>query len=563
MNRAITCAAYLLLFATAARARPLQAYQKSVRQLDKRERAYFKEFRKRFTKAWDARYKVLRAYHHHKSDEIDTVNDSARALWEKLASIERERAEAARTLAQSGDPAALGRLFKEFLAALTAAEELDTAVLFEKSRAWHYLNDQAPAYRRAGLHMRVQGYGAALRLAQGAQDFLPATGWNQAVAKDKRGSVVRRVALIDLLDAAQPLVRTQLRAVEFPLRIVAAERMVGTGPDGVAVVLADENPIVRRALLQEVRRQAAKDARWIAPVLSRYPQAAGGERYEALRTLRALTGEAIGDDPAAWKAWYEAHRVDIEAGRFQRQARKSGTAATVNTPRFYGIPIENRGGIIFLCEWGYAVMSPCDNDFQRTKMFVDWFGMDMSKFPEWERKYPSRKRVFLRQFQAVVSMFPEESRVGLVLLADGATNDYPKFRPRANVAPVTLDKKGRRTFEKTFKSVVPGWSRWQAPYSGLLIAMQLAGLDPARVKEPVRIAADTFVLVSDGLIKGSRYLLPEHTIEDFERRNRFRRVRVHTVHVGTEGRESQRLLEGLANASDGTYVRITKTPRAP
>jgi hypothetical protein len=47
---------------------------------------------------------------------------------------------------------------------------------------------------------------------------------------------------------------------------------------------------------------------------------------------------------------------------------------------------------------------------------------------------------------------------------------------------------------------------------------------------------------------------------DFTRRNRFRRVRVHTVHIGTEGREAQRLLEGLARASGGTYVRVTEAP---
>ena len=196
-------------------------------------------------------------------------------------------------------------------------------------------------------------------------------------------------------------------------------------------------------------------------------------------------------------------------------------------------------------------------------MFVDWFGMDMSKFPEWERQYPSRKRVFLQQFRGVVDRAPDERRVGLVLLADGAMNDYPKYRPGANLAPATLNRKGRRVLEKAFRSNVPGWARWQAPYSGLLIAMQLAGLDPAGVRQPVEMRADTFVLVSDGLIYGSRYLLPEHIIEDFVRRNRFRRVRLHTVHVGTEGRESQRLLEGLAKAADGTYVRITKTPKAP
>ncbi len=562
--RAILCAIALLAMATATLAGPLQDFKKGARGLDKRERAYFDDFRKQFAKAWQARSKVLVAYHHHKGGDIDQVNDSMRALWQRLAKIESERIEAALALAQSDGVAALPHLLKELFLALATAEKLDAAILTERSRAQQYLNDQAPAFRRAGLHRRLAGYGRALLLAKGAQEFLSERGWKDAVKKDGRSSIARRVAILDLLDPAHALVRTQLRASDYRLRIVAAGRLIGAGPEGVDALLDDESEIVRRALLQDVRRLNPNHATWISSVLVRYEKATGGEREEALRTLRALTGQTFGDAPKAWKAWYETRRADVEAGRFKRdEASADAPQSATKTPLFYGIPVSNAGGTIFLCEWGHKVTSPCDNVFQRTKRYVDWFGMDMKKLPDWEHQYPSRRRVFLQQFWGVVGQYPDTSRVGLVLLSDSASNDYPKFRASTNLAPAMLDKKSRRNLERTFKSVVPGWSRWQAPYASLLIAMKLAGLDPAGVKQPAPITADTFVLVSDGAIAGCRYLLPEHIVEDFVRRNRFRRVRLHTVHVGTDGEESRRLLEELAKSTEGTYVRITKTPKAP
>jgi hypothetical protein len=559
-RRRLAWCAVLVTLAAPAAAGPAQDYRKGMRAADKRERVYFGEFRKRLAVAWDARRKVLVAYQGLKSNEIDSVNDAVRALWEELVSIERDRGEAAGAFARSGDPGALGELLKALLTTVTEAEDLDNEILFEKSRALQHLNDQAPAFRRAALALRLQALGAALGAAKECRDFLAGTGWSRAASLDKSGAVAHRVAILDLLDASQPVLRAQVTAEEYELRIVAAERLAGAGPDVAAVLIEDGHELVRRAILQAIRRRAGEENRWIVPVLGRLPKAEGGEREEAVRTLEALTGAALGDDVSAWQTWYEARRAEIDGGKFHRGEPAGSATQPQGEPRFYGIPIHGRGGVLFLCEWGHTIMGPCDNVFQRTRPFVDWFGMDMSEFPEWEKTHPSQRRVFLRQFRDLIGGLPATTRVGLVLLADGSKNDYPKFQAATNVAPAPLDRKNHRLIEKALE-VAPGWSRWQSPYAGLLIGMQMAGVDPADgVREPGTPAADTFVLVSNGALHGARYLLPEHVVADFTRRNRFRRVRVHTVHIGTEGREAQRLLEGLARASGGTYVRVTEAP---
>ena len=493
--------ALVLIVASVAAAGPLTDYKRAVRKIEKKERAYYKEFQKKFRKAWDARRQVLIQYHHLKSNEIDSVNDAVRTLWEELRAIEDARRAPLVLLAKAGNAR---EIYEVMLAAALEGDALDRQILVEKSRAWNYLNDQEPAFRRQALAIRQQLCFEALMQTQGSVEFVVGDAWPRAVKKDKKGALVRRLTALDFVAQGRPgheLVVSSLQAKEPELRIAAMQGLVPHGTVKVDALLSDKHPVVRRALLQDIRRKAADRPEWAGPLIARFAGFKGIERVELIRTLRVLSGETFGDQIAAWQAWWDEHKEAINNGVYDRPKREKKTVA--KGPAFYGIPIRSRA-LTLLCEWGHTVVMPLDVKFQRTKMAVDWFGMDMKKLPDWEKKFPSRRRVFLRQFESMLGKLPKDSRVGLVLLADGSKNDVHKFQESNNLAPVPLDKKGRKKIDRVLQTV-PGWSRWQAPYAGMLIAMKLGG-------------ADTLVLVHDGLIRGSRYLLPEHILADFVRR---------------------------------------------
>jgi hypothetical protein len=241
---------------------------------------------------------------------------------------------------------------------VAAAEALDAEILAARPTVFGTIHDQAPAFRRSALATREAAAIAALAALPDAAGFLVRDGWPGAGAKDGKRSVARRVLVLDALG------RVAARAVVFLtsvaqsplvcLRQAAIEAIARCGPRGERWRRA-VGPARARAARDagRVARSAPTTGRMLGALVARLTEARGAERRETVEALRALSGQAFGDDPAAWGLARDAEgghrrghvRRATRGSRCPRRPRRS--PATVP---FYGLRLA-ADGVVFVVDW--------------------------------------------------------------------------------------------------------------------------------------------------------------------------------------------------------------------
>ena len=119
---------------------------------------------------------------------------------------------------------------------------------------------------------------------------------------------------------------------------------------------------------------------------------------------------------------------------------------------------------------------------------------------------------------------------------------------------LTNSKRDLRKVDKFFEKI-PGPAGGAALYAALLHTMAFAGRDPSpAAMDFASPRADTIYIVHSGRAIGDRNLTAASTVAAFQRLNRFRRLEIHTIRIGTQDKEGAALMKGLAAASGGTYI---------
>lgn len=558
-----------------ARAAPdaVATFRAEVRRVQAEERAYDDAFPPRQRDALDRRQAILRQ---HSDANVSPIPDDANAalamLARPLVALEARRGQAALALARSGAPAAGPTLLDDAFATVAAAEALDAEILAARPTVFGTIHDQLPAFRRRALADREASAIAALAVLPDAAAFLMRDGWADAVKKDGKRSVARRVFVLDVLGrlAARESVAFLTSVARSPsvcLRQAAIEAIAHCGPageDALAAGLADPHVLARRATLAALRASAPTTGRMLGALVGRLAAARGAERRETVEALRALSGQAFGDDPAAWEGWLATRKAAIDAGSFDARrevpAAPPATAAVAATVPFYGLKLAG-DGIVFVVDWTLPMVYPADLAFARTGKSIDWFGADSS----WVgRQGQERQQTVVRRelARALTAMGPQ-GRFGVVVLRDGSRDAWPKIQEDSVLGRgglLSWDAKSIARLDGVFDATPPGWSRWHEHMDGLWLAADLACLGPGPLVELATPVADTLVLVSDGRHRGGRFLLVEEEVAAFARWNRFRRLVVHTVRVADAGTDAATLLEGFARESGGNSDWSVRAP---
>ncbi len=530
----------------------LQAFQKSLRALEAREAAWWKDLPGAEEKAGLEFHRPLREQYAQKVTEPRAAFAPIRALYEEALAFEKERAAACLALGVSGHGKALATLWKEALSAADLEAEAERANQPGELKQVLFLLRQGPSIRLHGLAQRKDGLARAFAAAPGAAAFLasPET-WKAAREKDLAARPPSRRTFLAAALAALPAGagRSRLAALladDAPEVRIAALEGLAAAPDGLhseaAHLLEDPAPAVRFAALDALRERTPRDPRWIEPVARAYLAAKGRLRADALRVLEVLTGRAAGDDPEGWKAWLEETKPARADGTFRRPSAPPDAfskPAPGSRASFWGISVASDRVLIAADGWS-TLMVPAEHSFQVTRHVTDWVTGQRG----WRKERESLQDVLARQIPPFLGALPPDASFRVLLLGDPGNQlgEVTWFDERGFLPATPLHRGRAREF-------VAGYHIGSTEFFQMGLQAILA------TKEP-----DTAVLVTGGFLSTDRFLLPEALVADFRRRNRFRRIRIHVVHVMDHGPEVAAMLEALARATGGTLARSLVPP---
>jgi hypothetical protein len=224
------------------------------------------------------------------------------------------------------------------------------------------------------------------------------------------------------------------------------------------------------------------------------------------------------DDPAAWWRFWEAERGRIV---LPRDPVRSDSMVTTHSG-FFGIPITGRE-IAIVIDTSGSMQEPLELQDPRGRLVRT-------------TRLEAAKRELLKAAQAM----PAESRYHLLTFASEVTT--------WNERPVPPG-------EDSYRALTECVGRFHAEGGTNLFGALMAVLGPGDGTAPTTGGPDcdeAFVL-TDGQPSSGTVRDPDGILRIVEEVNRYRRVRIHTVHVG--GEVGADLMRRLAEGNEGLFVK--------
>jgi len=541
----------------------LKAWKDELKKLERAEQKFWGEYQRRYIDALLTLEKPADDAAAHPNDAINYVLDYSglRALYADHALIEDAKGKAHLTFAASGDPKALPELFDALMTLAKRIDDVDSDLVSARPQQGIRF-DQRPAIERDGLAHRLDALQHAIAQCPGATTFLAGEGMKIAAKKDGKRSIVRRVAVLDMLglctgDEAVAALSPYAAAPESSLRIAAAEALLRHGPaarPALAPLFEDKSAAVRRALLQGVATLGAGDPLWIEPVLGAYKTAVGVVRRDCVRALAALTNQKFGDAPAAWQDWFSDYKREITDGKFRKdqiEVREATPKPVPATCSFYGIPTPSTR-VVFVLEGSRRIFWPADLTTLLKQYKELWHGTRRA----WEGTNPSQLATLLEEFDRTCASFTPDITFGALGIYAACDTE-----PLGSSKLMHPDKKDIRAVRHDLERL-PG-DGWCAQYEGLTAAAALLGMGPESDADFPDPQGGAIFLWNAGSPYGGRFMTPEAALAAFQRFNRFRRLVVNTVRICDEGEPAETLMKGLAEATGGTYLWAKKPRTGP
>ncbi len=534
-----------------------------LRALDAKEKTAWDGFQNRFADALVAFVRPWARAHSEPDYPQDATWDyePVHRLYADFVALREARAEAAESLASAGDAGAAAAIFAELLDAAKDADGAEATLEKPLPPVGQSMCDQRPGVLRHAIGREWRRLLPALARCPGAAALLAGEGWGRAEKGDGRDSILRRVAVLDTLalagtPEARAFLENQAGAKGSSLRIAAAEGLLLLGKDATPALLPllrDPCPLVRYAVLETLRARKDPDPRWIRAVVEAYPAEQGRLRGEHLATLRALTGAAVGDDPAAWKEWLKGNAAAVDGGTFLPPPAPPVAPATDPAPAscsFYRVAAATLRPV-FVVDGSFVLRFPAEVEVQRTRNSSRWETRPKAR---WMDPPPVQHGILLREWKRTLKGMPPGT--AFALLALYGKNDVHPFEDGRLVKPDPAVAKDSAEFlEKLCQAGSCG------PFEALREAMRAAGLDPAAGAEDFpRPLADTVFLLQEGSPRGGRFVGAEPAVDAFRRLNRFRRLAVHCIRIANGKEEAEATMKGIAAASGGTYAWWDKPP---
>jgi HEAT repeat protein len=297
----------------------------------------------------------------------------------------------------------------------------------------------------------------------------------------------------------------------------------GRGQSVLAALLAHSNWRVRAAAVQGALR--IWDPGIVELLIARLGDERGRIQDDVRRALETYTGQTTqGVDAELWTAWWRQRRAEFDASERPKKDKAgnipfgeaSGTAKAdgSKTVAFFDLPLQSkRFAFVFDLSGSMKSVAKKGATEGRTKLQVLQAEMEktLAALPE--------DTLFDLYVYRYWSSYPPKTKL---------TRALGKMQPctKANV---------RKALAWLGKQEAKGWGAFYEPLELLL-------------EQDV----DSVVLLSDGSPSRGRYDRDFRILQEFPRANRFRRMAVNTVLVGTKGAD-RKFMQALAEATGGRF----------
>jgi len=375
-------------------------------------------------------------------------------------------------------------------------------------------------------------------------------------------AITQAVAALDGTAAVKPLLKTlkHRSPIARAGALLALQTLDALPPKRIEAALADKDPAPAMALAEtlelrtkvlpwpqegkpllqrllahpswRVRAAAVQGALrvWsneiVDALIERLDKEPGRLHDDVRRALETYTGKAIGDDPDLWRGWWIRNHSGFDAGERPetdragnipfREAGAGADEGASKTVAFFNLPIRSKR-LAFVFDPSGSMRDPAGvaDDAEMTK-----FQLLQQEVEKTLRKIP-KDTVFDLYLYRYWSEYPPLTKL---------TRAFGKRSPatKSNVA------KAIRWLAHP-NQAPKGWADLYDPLAALF-------------EEDV----DTVVLVSDGRPSRGRFDRDFRILQEFPRANRFRRMAVHTILVGTK-RPDRKFMQALAAATGGRF----------
>jgi hypothetical protein len=296
------------------------------------------------------------------------------------------------------------------------------------------------------------------------------------------------------------------------------------GAPALERLLADSSWRVRAAAVQGALRIWKTEI--VDLLIARLKQEPGRIRDDVQRALETYTQKAIGDDPDLWRAWWIQNHTSFDAGprpqkdragnipfRSASGGRPEGMSETVS---FFDVPLRSK----------------------RLAFVFDLSGSMRDTVHKGDEGGQTKFQLLQAEVERTLTQLPADTEFDLYVYR------YPSKHPPRPTLTRALGKRlsaNKGSIAKAVrwlqnpKQAPKGWGAFYEPLTALF-------------EEDV----DTVILLSDGRPSRGIYDRDFRVLQEFPRANRFQRVAVNTVLVGSQGAD-RKFMQALAEATGGRF----------
>ncbi|MBI5360144.1 MAG: VWA domain-containing protein [Planctomycetes bacterium] len=301
------------------------------------------------------------------------------------------------------------------------------------------------------------------------------------------------------------------KATDFQVRIAILESCKETSIQITLLKAAFQDPAWQvRACAIELAAQTGTGP-CVEMLVNAFLTAEGRLKADLFAALQKATGKDIGFSPKLWKEWW-----DIFNKRFEplKQRRNDNPLLPISeTSAFCGIPVLSRN-IIFV------------------------FDLSGSMRSETQKNGPVKIDTAREEMSKVIKSFTKEVKFNIILLGSDSRGNYNKKEKMFEERLISAADAGKEKAIKFINRQEP--NGWTNLYDAVMLCFEDKDVD-------------TIYLLSDGVPSRGVFVARTDIIESIKRENRFRKICIHTIKIGS-GARGEKLMRELAEITGGTFT---------
>ncbi len=307
----------------------------------------------------------------------------------------------------------------------------------------------------------------------------------------------------------------------------------------IAGALEDDAWQVRAAAVEALGALDQRSS--VGALIARMQNETGRLREDFERALGRLTGWALGPDPKAWKGWWETNQAAWEAGTLEKKKVDAAAAdqGPGQTVAFFGITTKSKN-IVFVLDISGSMNEPA-NFAEEEKVVATGGGSGggggggayVPKADEKGKKIGIAKG----ELHRALGLLPSDTSFNIIFYSTEV-----KLYSNAMVQASDANKGKAQKYVHEIKA---------EGGTNIHDALEKAFNLIRKPEENFEKGVDTIFFLTDGMPTVGKVVDPTKIQKLVREWNQTRRIRIHTIGIGTHDRA---MMEALAKENGGNYA---------